>query len=88
MSVSLWDVDKGNDECVGELEKTVFAAEKTWKGEGRGGGVGGGAMNTTKHLWAGVVAAMVSRLRAIPFFLLELIFLLVSSCGYFQITFA
>lgn len=61
-------VGKGNDGCVEESEseaedrEVAFAAEKARKsGGGGGGGSGGAAMNTTKHLWAGVVAAMVSR---------------------------
>lgn len=37
---------------------------------------GGGAVNTTKHLWAGAVAAMVSRSMLIPI-LLEIFLLLV-----------
>lgn len=40
---------------------------RSFRGARRRGG-GGAAMNTTKHLWAGAVAAMVSRF--LPFFLL------------------
>lgn len=60
-----------SDEVLGEngekssCEDETVAFEGVWKVEvekvvvGRGGG--GGALNTTKHLWAGAIAAMVSR---------------------------
>lgn len=58
-------------ECNGEktlsedMEKVVETEKKEkegkTKGKVRSRGAGAGAVNTTKHLWSGAVAAMVSR---------------------------
>lgn len=45
-------------------EKTLEEEEEKEKGRFRGAGAG--AMNTTKHLWSGAVAAMVSRTFVAP----------------------
>lgn len=73
---------KGNDGLVGDqdgflgrngeaLEKEKEkGSEEVFDGkveeEGRLRGAGAGAMNTTKHLWSGAVAAMVSRTFVAP----------------------
>lgn len=46
------DKEKGSEE-------EVFGGKEEEKGKLRGAGAG--AMNTTKHLWSGAVAAMISR---------------------------
>lgn len=62
----------GDDGCVGESGQvlgqngnTSFSSEEAVvvfeKGESETVRKGSGAMNTTKHLWSGAVAAMVSR---------------------------
>lgn len=51
---------QNGEAAVAESEvKVCQEVEKVEKGKLHGGG--GGALNTTKHLWAGAVAAMVSR---------------------------
>ncbi|CAL9001664.1 unnamed protein product [Prunus brigantina] len=67
----------GDDGCVGESGQvlgqngnTSFSSEEAVvvfeKGESETVRKGSGAMNTTKHLWSGAVAAMVSRTFVAP----------------------
>lgn len=62
--------DDGVTVVLEEHEKNRIKNENM---NGRVQGVGAGAMNTTKHLWAGAVAAMVSRHCEAHFFVLCLI---------------
>ena len=66
MSVSL-RFGQGNNGCDIE-EGEEEAVEKATKSGGGGGGEA--AMNTTKHLWAGITAAMVSRFVVVLFIIL------------------
>ncbi|KAK4489162.1 hypothetical protein RD792_004956 [Penstemon davidsonii] len=50
-------------EKSGESENEMLVKEEAEKGRVRGGG---GTLNTAKHLWAGAVAAMVSRTFVAP----------------------
>lgn len=61
LSMSLSESFEKNEE---EEEEELAAKEKKKVGKIRGAGAG--AMNTTKHLWAGAVAAMVSRTFVAP----------------------
>ncbi|XP_004237388.1 probable mitochondrial adenine nucleotide transporter BTL3 isoform X1 [Solanum lycopersicum] len=69
LSVTLSDsneiLGKNGEAAVAESEVNVCKeVEKVEKGKLHGGG--GGAFNTTKHLWSGAVAAMVSRTFVAP----------------------
>lgn len=69
LSVTLSDsneiLGQNGEAAVAESEVRVCQeVEKAEKGKPHGGGQG--ALNTTKHLWAGAVAAMVSRTFVAP----------------------
>ncbi|KAK6791920.1 hypothetical protein RDI58_011001 [Solanum bulbocastanum] len=73
LSVTLSDsneiLGQNGEAAVAESEVQVCKeVEKVEKGKLHGGGGGGvgGALNTTKHLWCGAVAAMVSRTFVAP----------------------
>lgn len=72
LSVSsvLGNVGEKNVESENEDEKEVLVLKEVVREE-KNGGSGGGTFNTAKHLWAGAVAAMVSRfvlfLLSLPF---------------------
>lgn len=67
LSVSsvLGNVGEKNVECENEGENDVLVLSEVVREEKRRGG-GGGTFNTAKHLWAGAVAAMVSRTFVAP----------------------
>lgn len=52
------DGEKSGEEEMKEEEEAVLVVEEK---KVRARGAGAGAINTSKHLWAGAVAAMVSR---------------------------
>ncbi|KAG5611510.1 hypothetical protein H5410_022791 [Solanum commersonii] len=58
---------QNGEAAVAESEvKVCKEVEKVKKGKLHGGARAGGALNTTKHLWSGAVAAMVSRTFVAP----------------------
>lgn len=66
LSVTLSDsneiLGQNGEAALAESEvKVCQEVEQVEKGKLHGGAGGGGALNTSKHLWAGAVAAMVSR---------------------------
>ncbi|KAL3371007.1 hypothetical protein AABB24_007838 [Solanum stoloniferum] len=71
LSVTLSDsneiLGQNGEAAVAESEvKVCKEVEKVKKGKLHGGAGAGGALNTTKHLWSGAVAAMVSRTSVAP----------------------
>ncbi|WMV26094.1 hypothetical protein MTR67_019479 [Solanum verrucosum] len=67
LSVTLSDsneiLEQNGEAAVAESD-VCKEVEKVKKGKLHGGAGAGGALNTTKHLWSGAVAAMVSRVMA------------------------
>lgn len=64
VSSVLGNVGEKNVESDNEGENDVLVLKEVARGERRRGG--GGTFNTAKHLWAGAVAAMVSRTFVAP----------------------
>jgi hypothetical protein len=59
--------DKSSSANMEKVVETEKEKEEKIKGKTRSRGAGAGAVNTTKHLWSGAVAAMVSRYVAFSF---------------------